>query len=71
MRVIPKNFHNPILQAKGIIFGLVFSVLGLLIDAKQAGLITEIKPLIDQLDALRFRLAPQTRLAVLRLVGEI
>jgi uncharacterized protein len=35
--------------------------LGLLLDAKQADLITEIKPVLDQLDALRFRLADHTR----------
>jgi len=51
--------------------GLSFTgTLGLLLDAKQAGLISEIKPVLDQLDALRFRLASQTRTAVLKLAGE-
>ncbi len=44
--------------------------LGLLIDAKKAGLIPAVKPVLDQLDALQFRLALHTRLAVLKLVGE-
>ena len=44
--------------------------LGLLLDAKSAGLIAEIGPMLDQLDALRFRLAPHTRAAVLKLAGE-
>jgi uncharacterized protein len=44
--------------------------LGLLLDAKQAGLITEMKPVLDRLDALRFRLAAHTRQAVLKLAGE-
>ncbi len=44
--------------------------LGLLLDAKKAGLIPAVKPVLDQLQALRFRLAPYTRLAVLRLAGE-
>jgi len=44
--------------------------LGLLIDAKKAGLIPSIKPLLDQLQALRFRVAPHTRFAVLRMAGE-
>lgn len=51
--------------------GLRFTgTLGLLLDAKQAGLIPEVSPLLEQLDALRFRLAPQTRVAVLKLAGE-
>jgi predicted nucleic acid-binding protein len=41
--------------------------LGVLLDAKRAGLIPMIAPLLDQLDALRFRLAPHTRAAVLKL----
>ena len=44
--------------------------LGVLLDAKRAGLIPKIAPLLDQLDALRFRLAPHTRAAVLKLAGE-
>lgn len=44
--------------------------LGLLLDAKSAGLIPAISPLLDQLDSLRFRLSPATRSAVLKLAGE-
>ena len=44
--------------------------LGLLLDAKQAGLIPTVGPLLDQLDVLRFRVAPHTRTAVLKLAGE-
>ncbi len=44
--------------------------LGLLIDAKRAGLIEAVEPYLDRLEALRFRLAERTRLAVLRLAGE-
>jgi predicted nucleic acid-binding protein len=44
--------------------------LGVLLDAKRAGLIPKIAPLLDQLDALRFRLALHTRAAVLKLAGE-
>lgn len=44
--------------------------LGLLLDAKQAGLILEVKPLLDQLSALRFRLSRETYDAVLKLAGE-
>jgi predicted nucleic acid-binding protein len=45
--------------------------LGLLLDAKRAGLIPTIEPCLDQLQALRFRLAAPTRAAVLKLAGEI
>lgn len=44
--------------------------LGLLLDAKRAGLIHIVGPLLDQLHALRFRVAPHTRTAVLKLAGE-
>jgi len=44
--------------------------LGLLLDAKRAGLISEIRPVLDHLQSLRFRLAPHTRAAVLKLAGE-
>jgi predicted nucleic acid-binding protein len=44
--------------------------LGLLLAAKRAGLIQAIRPILDQLQDLRFRLAPHTRAAVLRLAGE-
>lgn len=44
--------------------------LGLLLDDKRAGLVPAVRPLLDQLQALRFRLAPHTRAAVLRLAGE-
>lgn len=44
--------------------------LGLLIDAKQAGLVPAIRPLVDELQALGFRLSSRTRTDVLRLAGE-
>lgn len=43
---------------------------GLLLDAKRAGHIETVSPWLDRLQALRFRLSPQTRAAVLRLAGE-
>ncbi|OGG45729.1 MAG: nucleic acid-binding protein [Candidatus Handelsmanbacteria bacterium RIFCSPLOWO2_12_FULL_64_10] len=45
--------------------------LGLLLDAKKAGLLSVVAPLLDQLQALRFRLAPRTRTAILKMAGEI
>ena len=44
--------------------------LGLLLDAKRAGLVSHIRPLLDRLQALRFRLAEYTRVAVLKLAEE-
>ena len=43
---------------------------GLLLDAKRAGLIAAITPVLDTLQSLRFHLSPQTRALVLRLAGE-
>lgn len=45
--------------------------LGLLIDAKNAGLIATVEPVLNQLQTLRFRLAPKTRTEVLRMANEL
>ena len=45
--------------------------LGLLLDAKRAGYLTAVKPSLDQLQELGFRLSQQTREAVLKLAGEL
>ncbi len=45
--------------------------LGLLIDAKNAGLISLAEPVLNQLQTLGFRLAPKTRLEVLRMANEL
>lgn len=45
--------------------------LGLLLDAKRAGLVSTVTPLLDQLQALRFRLSLRTREAILALSGEM
>jgi predicted nucleic acid-binding protein len=53
------------------VLGLSFTgTLGLLLDAKRVGLIPEVGPMLDRLEALRFRLAPHTRTAVLRMAEE-
>jgi uncharacterized protein len=44
--------------------------LGILIDAKRAGLIAAVTPILDELEGLRFRLARHTRQAVLQEAGE-
>lgn len=44
--------------------------LGLLLDAKRAGLITAVAPVLDELQTLRFRIASHTRAAILKLARE-
>lgn len=44
--------------------------LELLLDAKRAGLIQAVAPVLDELQALRFRIAPHTRQAILKRAGE-
>lgn len=48
----------------------VIGTLGVLLNAKRAGLVSNIKELLDRLQAKRFRLSPVTRTAVLKLAGE-
>lgn len=48
----------------------ITGTLGVLIDAKRAALIPAIRPQLDQLQNLGFRLAAQTRAAVLKMAGE-
>lgn len=51
--------------------GLKFTgTLGVLLEAKRAGLLAAVRPHLDRLDELGFRVAGETRLAVLRLAGE-
>ena len=45
--------------------------LGVLLDAKRAGLVPALTPLVDALQRLGFRLSKDTRNAVLRLAGEV
>jgi len=44
--------------------------LGVLLSAKRKGLMGEIAPVLDHLQALRFRVSPVTRTVVLKLAGE-
>lgn len=48
----------------------VRGTLGILLDAKKAGLIATVSPLLDRLQALGFRLDGRTRAMVLDLAGE-
>ena len=48
----------------------VRGTLGILLDAKKAGLIPAVSPLLDRLQSLRFRLDARTRAVILELAGE-
>ncbi|MCC6558667.1 MAG: DUF3368 domain-containing protein [Polyangiaceae bacterium] len=51
--------------------GLTFTgTLGVLIRAKERGLLDQLRPALDQLQALRFRIAPSVIASALRMVGE-
>lgn len=42
-----------------------------LLDAKLAGMVPAVAPLLDQLQSIQFRVDQKTRLAVLKMAGEI
>lgn len=48
----------------------VTGTLGVLLRAKTAGLLPVLVPVVDKLEQLGFRLAPETRAGVIRLAGE-
>jgi predicted nucleic acid-binding protein len=48
----------------------VKGTLGILLEAKKAGLIHAVKSYIDHLDSLNFRLSRETRTIVLKMAGE-
>lgn len=48
----------------------ITGTLGVLIDAERAGFISTVRPQLDRLHALGFRLAAHTRVAVLKMAGE-
>jgi predicted nucleic acid-binding protein len=45
--------------------------LGVVLKAKETGLLPAVAPVLDRLQKLRFRMDPETRQAVLRLAGEV
>lgn len=65
--VLDDAFARRVAESLGIRFK---GTLGLLLDARRKGLIPAVLPLLNQLQELRFRLAPHTRAAVLKLAGE-
>lgn len=57
-------------RVAGVLGLRVTGTLGILLDAKRAGIAANLRPLLDQLQSLGFRLAVHTRTAVLKLAGE-
>ena len=57
-------------QVAGALHLRFTGTLGILIDAKRAGIIPAVRPLLDQLQSLGFRVAAHTRAAVLKLTSE-
>jgi predicted nucleic acid-binding protein len=45
--------------------------LGLLVDAKQRGLISTVAPLLDELERHNFHMSPRIRKAILKAAGEM
>ena len=64
--LLDDSLARRVANAKGIPRGTI----GLLLDAKYAGHLTAVKPSLDRLQELGFRLAQQTRDDVLKLAGE-
>lgn len=65
--ILDDKLARRVAQALGVRFT---GTLGVLLDAKRAGLIPHVAPTLDQLDALGFRIARTTRELVLRRAGE-
>jgi predicted nucleic acid-binding protein len=65
--ILDDGLARQIAQALGI---RIIGTLGVLLDGKKAGLIPSLGPVMDRLQALRFRLSPATRVAVLHIAGE-
>lgn len=57
-------------QVAGALRIPLIGTLGILLNAKEAGLVVEVKPHVEQLQQLGFRLSSHTRSAVLKLAGE-
>lgn len=68
MDILNDALARRVAESQGI---RIIGTLGLLLNAKQAGHVSSIREYVDQLEALRFRLAPHTRAAVLKLAGEL
>ncbi|MGB8646504.1 MAG: DUF3368 domain-containing protein [Anaerolineae bacterium] len=65
--ILDDGLARQVAETRGIRYT---GTLGILLDAKRKGLVPRIAILLDQLQSLRFRLAPQTRAAILKLANE-
>jgi len=65
--ILDDNLARQMARSLGI---RLTGTLGVLLDAKRAGMVSVILPMLDQLQALGFRLDPNTRHVVLKMAGE-
>ncbi|MCJ7686229.1 MAG: DUF3368 domain-containing protein [Desulfobacteraceae bacterium] len=66
--IIDDNLARQVAESLNI---KLMGTLRVLLDAKLAGMVPAVAPLLDQLQCLRFRVDQKTRLAVLKMAGEI
>ena len=66
--IIDDNLARQVAESLNI---KLMGTLRVLLDAKLAGMVPAVAPLLDQLQSLRFRVDRKTRLAVLKMAGEI
>ena len=66
--IIDDNLARQVAESLNI---KLMGTLRVLLDAKLAGMVPAVAPLLDQLQFLRFRVDQKTRLAVLKMAGEI
>ncbi|MBU1905132.1 MAG: DUF3368 domain-containing protein [Proteobacteria bacterium] len=66
--IIDDNLARQVAESLNI---KLMGTLRVLLDAKLAGMVPAVAPLLDQLQSLRFRVDQKTRLAVLKMAGEI
>lgn len=65
--ILDNNLARQMAHSLGI---RLTGTLGVLLDAKRAGMLSAIRPLLDRLQTLGFRLDQNTRRAVLKMAGE-
>jgi predicted nucleic acid-binding protein len=66
--ILDDKFARRVAEVRGV---PIIGTLGLILDAKHVGILSEVRPSINKIEELGFRLSAQTRKAVLELAGEL
>jgi hypothetical protein len=66
--ILDDRFARRVADVRGI---PVLGTLGLILNAKRAGILSQVGPSINKLERMGFRLSSQTRTAVMKLAGEM